>query len=238
MAKKEKVEALVDGGKASAAPPLGPALGPMGVNIGQVIAEINKKTDAFKGMKVPVTVLIDKETKEFSIEIGTPPTSQLIKKEINLQTASGMPNVQKMGNMSIQQAIKVAKMKQDSMQATSLKSAVKSVIGSANSLGVLVEGMSGREACTAIEEGKFEKEVKAGETETPKEKLAELKSQLEAIQKDFAKELDRRKAVAAAAKEEKPKEGEAGKEAAPAAAGAKPAAGAKAAPAEKKAGKK
>ena len=75
MAKKEKVEALVDGGKASAAPPLGPALGPMGVNIGQVIAEINKKTDAFKGMKVPVTVLIDKETKEFSIEIGTPPTS-------------------------------------------------------------------------------------------------------------------------------------------------------------------
>ncbi|MEK6816587.1 MAG: 50S ribosomal protein L11, partial [Nanoarchaeota archaeon] len=54
MAKKEKVEALVDGGKASAAPPLGPALGPMGVNIGQVIAEINKKTDAFKGMKVPV----------------------------------------------------------------------------------------------------------------------------------------------------------------------------------------
>ncbi|MFH0798128.1 MAG: hypothetical protein V1906_01815, partial [Candidatus Woesearchaeota archaeon] len=187
----------------------------------------------------PVTILVDKETKDFSIEIGTPPTSELIKKEINLQTAAGMPNIQKMGNMSIQQAIKIAKMKQEAMQATSLKSAVKTVTGSANSMGVLVEGMNGKEACTAIAEGKFDKEIKAEETETPKEKLAELKSQLEAIQKNFTKELDRRKAVAAAAKEEKPKEGEAGKEAAPAAAGAKPAAGAKAAaPAEKKAGKK
>ncbi len=69
------IEALIDGGKASAAPPLGPALGPMGVNIGQVIAEINKKTEHFKGMQVPVKVIVDKETKSFEITVGTPPAS-------------------------------------------------------------------------------------------------------------------------------------------------------------------
>ena len=72
---KEKVEVMVEGGKATAAPPLGPALGPMGVNIGQVIAKINEKTKAFAGMKVPVKVIIDKSTKAFDIEVGTGPTT-------------------------------------------------------------------------------------------------------------------------------------------------------------------
>ena len=72
---KETIEALVDGGKASAGPPLGPALGPKGVNIGQVIQAINKVTDIFKGMQVPVKVIIDTATKKFDIEVGTPPAS-------------------------------------------------------------------------------------------------------------------------------------------------------------------
>ena len=75
----EKVEALVEGGKASAGPPLGPALGPMGVNIGEVINQINEKTKDFKGMKVPVIVIID--GKNFKIKVGTPPISAMIKKE-------------------------------------------------------------------------------------------------------------------------------------------------------------
>ena len=74
----DTVEALVDGGKASAGPPLGPALGPKGVNIGQVIAEINRKTKAFDGMKVPVKILIN-DDKSFEIKVGTPPVSALIK---------------------------------------------------------------------------------------------------------------------------------------------------------------
>ena len=70
----EKVEVLIEGGKATAAPPLGPALGPMGVNIGEVVAQINTKTQDFKGMQVPVTVAINTDSKEFTISVGTPPT--------------------------------------------------------------------------------------------------------------------------------------------------------------------
>src|SRR3989344_4937513 len=81
----QTVESLIEGGKATAAPPLGPALGPTGVNIGQVVSEINKKTADMKGMQVPVKVTIDTATKQFTIEIGTPPAAALIKKEAGVE---------------------------------------------------------------------------------------------------------------------------------------------------------
>lgn len=209
---KEKIEALVEGGKATAAPPLGPALGPMGVNVGQVVAEINRKTEAFKGMKVPVKVMVDKSTKEFSVEVGTPPTSQLIKKELGLETGSGMPDKEFTGNVGIEQVIKVAKMKMDSLLVTDLKSAVKTVAGSCSSLGVLVEGMRGADTCKAIEEGRFDAEIKAGKTEVSAEKKAQLKAQLEAVQAEVKKRLEKLKAeeeAEAGEKKEEKKEGEA-----------------------------
>ena len=89
---KQTVDALINGGKASAAPPLGPALGPLGVNIGQVIAEINSKTAAFDGMQVPVSVEVDTDTKEFTISIGTPPASALIKQEAGIKKALALAN--------------------------------------------------------------------------------------------------------------------------------------------------
>ncbi|MEK6939213.1 MAG: 50S ribosomal protein L11, partial [Nanoarchaeota archaeon] len=82
---KQVVETMVEGGKATAAPPLGPALGPTGLNIGQVVMEINKKTADLKGMQVPVKVIVDTDTKTFTIEIGTPPASALIKKEAGIE---------------------------------------------------------------------------------------------------------------------------------------------------------
>src|SRR3989338_9280482 len=88
---KITVDVMVEGGKATAAPPLGPALGPTGVNIGLVIADINKKTAELKGMQVPVKVVVDQATKQFTIEIGTPPAAALIKKEAGIETASGNP---------------------------------------------------------------------------------------------------------------------------------------------------
>src|SRR5512137_764199 len=100
---KQTVEALVEGGKATAAPPLGPALGPLGVNIGKVVAEINKKTEAFKGMKVPVKVSVDTATKEFTISVVTPPAAQLIKTEAGLEKASGRPNTERVGDLRIEQ---------------------------------------------------------------------------------------------------------------------------------------
>ncbi|MBI3035213.1 50S ribosomal protein L11, partial [Candidatus Woesearchaeota archaeon] len=76
----QTVEALVEGGKATAAPPLGPALGPLGVNIGQIVSDINKKTSVFNGMQVPVKVIVNMDTKKFEISVGTPPASALILK--------------------------------------------------------------------------------------------------------------------------------------------------------------
>jgi len=194
---KETIESLVEGGKASAAPPLGPALGPLKVNIGQIVAEINKKTEAFKGMKVPIKVIVDTETKEFEIEVGTPPVSQLIKKELGLQKGSGIPNKDYVANMAIEQTIKVAKMKMDSLFVNSLKSAVKTVAGSCNAMGVLVEGVTGYEFNKSIETGKFDKELQSENTEVSEDKKKVLAEQLTNVKKQFVGELEK---IAAAQK--------------------------------------
>ena len=77
MGDKKTISALVSGGEANAGPPLGPALGPMGVNVLQVVNTINEKTKDFPGMKVPVKVEVDAETKKFTVEVGIPPTAAL-----------------------------------------------------------------------------------------------------------------------------------------------------------------
>ena len=75
MGEKKSISALVSGGEANAGPPLGPAMGPMGVNVLQVVNTINEKTKDFPGMKVPVKVEVDTETKKFTVEVGIPPTA-------------------------------------------------------------------------------------------------------------------------------------------------------------------
>jgi len=194
MSKKEKIDVMVEGGKATAAPPLGPALGPLKVNIGQVISEINKKTESFKGMKVPVKVIVDTESKEFEIQVGTPPVSQLIKKEIGVDTGSGTPHEHKVGNIAVEQAVKIAKMKRDAMIVNSLKSAVKSVIGSCHSLGVMVEGRPAKEIEKEIDKGKFDDIINNEVTEVSKEKQELLKLQLAKEQETYSALLAKRKA--------------------------------------------
>ena len=82
---EEIIEVLVEGGKASAGPPIGPALGPHGLNVVEVVNEINKLTKDFQGMKVPVKITIDPATKEFELRIGTPPASALIMEKASLE---------------------------------------------------------------------------------------------------------------------------------------------------------
>lgn len=157
---KEKVEVLIEGGKATAAPPLGPALGPLKVNIGQVVADINKKTADFKGMKVPVKVIVDKDTKEYTIEVGTPPASQLIKTEIKLAKGSGKPNVAHVGNMTLDQVKKIARMKFDSLLSNELKSAVNEIAGTCYSLGITVDKKPAREFIADVKAGKYDAQLK------------------------------------------------------------------------------
>ncbi len=150
------IESLVEGGKANAGPPLGPALGPMGINIGDVVNAINEKTKDFAGMQVPVKVIINSSDKSFRIEVGTPPVSALIKKELGIEKGSGSQATQKAGDFPMKGAVKVARMKQDNMLAKTVKAATKEVIGTCVSMGLLVEGMDPREAQKAIDEGKFD----------------------------------------------------------------------------------
>jgi len=174
---EQTIEQLVEGGKASAAPPLGPALGPMGVNIGEVVAEINKKTASFKGMQVPVKVIVNPETKEFRIEIGTPPVSALIKKEAGIEKGSGNPLVDKIADLKIEQVIKIAKMKEDAMLGKDNFAKVKEVCGTCNSMGVMVEGKQASEAIADINNGAFKEKIESGKTELSAEELKALEEE-------------------------------------------------------------
>ncbi len=151
----ETIEALVDAGQATAGPPLGPALGPLGINIKEVIDKINKETKVFEGMKVPVKVIVDAGKKTFTIEIGTPPTSSLIKKELNLEKGSSSSRTEKVGNLTIDQVKKIVKMKGKGILGKTTKEAVKEILGTCISMGITVENQDPRDIQRQIDEGTF-----------------------------------------------------------------------------------
>ncbi len=155
----ETVEALVDGGKASAGPPLGPALGPMGVNIGAIVQEINNKTKNFVGMKVPVKIIIDDKTKSFEITVGTPPTSALVLKELGIEKGGGSL-AEPCGDLTIDQAIKIAESKGDSLSGKTMKDKVLEVSGTCTSMVCNMDGVSAKEFAKRIREGKYDAKLK------------------------------------------------------------------------------
>ncbi len=184
---KQTVQSLVDGGKATAGPPLGPSLGPLGVNIGQVVAEINRKTASFKGMQVPVKVIVDTSTKEFEITIGTPPASALVKKEANVEKGSANPLLDKVADLRIEQIIKIAKMKEDSLLGKALKQKMKEIVGTCNSMGILVEGKPAVDTLKDIDAGAFDTEISQEKTELTEEELRELEEEKKRLAEDIAK---------------------------------------------------
>jgi large subunit ribosomal protein L11 len=156
MSEKKIVNALVSGGEASAGPPLGPALGPLGINILQVVNTINEKTKDFPGMKVPVKVEVDPETKKFSVEVGVPPTAALIFKESGINKGSGTAGTNFVGNISMQSVVKISKMKLDVSYAPDVKSIAKEIIGSCLSLGIKVEDKVAKELYADVSAGKYD----------------------------------------------------------------------------------
>jgi large subunit ribosomal protein L11 len=156
MGDKKTISALVNGGEASAGPPLGPALGPIGVNVLQVVNNINEKTKDFPGMKVPVKVEVDTTTKQFTVEVGVPPTAALIIKEAGVTKGSGTAGTNFAGNITMETAVKIAKMKIDSSYAHDIHGAVKEVIGSCLSIGMTIEGMPAKQIYSEISAGKYE----------------------------------------------------------------------------------
>ena len=156
MANKQTISSLVTGGEASAGPPLGPSLGPMGVNIMQVIDAINEKTKEFKGMKIPVTVSVDADTKKWEIEVGIPSASALLLKEAGIQKGSGTSGTEWIGEITADSIAKVANVKLESSYATSLKSVAKQIVGTCGSLGIKIDGKTPKEFTTEMNEGKWD----------------------------------------------------------------------------------
>lgn len=151
----EVVEVLVPGGKATAGPPLGPALGPLGINVKAVVDEINKKTGEFNGMQVPVKIEVD-DKKKFTVSVGVPPTTALIKKEAGIEKGASQPGSQTVGDLPLEAAVRIAKMKKNDMLSYDLKSAVKEVLGTCVSIGVTVNKQKPRELIRAIDAGEFD----------------------------------------------------------------------------------
>jgi large subunit ribosomal protein L11 len=156
------IEVLVPGGKASPGPPIGPALGPLGINIKAVVDDINAKTASYNGMQVPVKVIVD-DKKNVTLEIGIPPASALILIEAGLEKGSsgeaglekGLSSERTVGNISVAQAIKIAKMKRQSSLSYELKNTVKEILGTCLSMGVTVDEKPARDVQKAIDAGEY-----------------------------------------------------------------------------------
>ncbi|MBI4176988.1 MAG: 50S ribosomal protein L11 [Candidatus Aenigmarchaeota archaeon] len=160
MAKTEKMEFIIEGGKAAPTPALAQKLGPMKINIGAVMAKVNEKTKPFSGMQVPVKLEINVDTKDFEVSVGTPPVSAMIKKELKLEKGAkgeaAVKGKEIVGNLSIDKIIEITKGK----GFRDTKNGAKQVIGTCKSMGVTVEGEDPRKAIKRIDDGEFDAKFK------------------------------------------------------------------------------
>ena len=149
-----EVKIIVPGGKATPAPPLGPAIAPLGVNVSQVVAKINEKTKQFDGIEVPVKVRVNPD-KSFEIDVGSPAVAALIKKELGIEKGAGKRKEATCGDLKMEQVLKIAKMKKDSLLTKDEKSVVNQIIGTCVSVGCTIEGKDPKEVHKEIREGKI-----------------------------------------------------------------------------------
>ena len=155
---------LIEGGSASAGPPLGPSLAPIqGVDVNEIVNEINEATQDFEGMEVPVDVIVDEDTGEYEIEVGKPPTAVLIMDELGIEGGSGEPNENKVADMDFEMACKIARMKHTDLISLDLRGAVKEVIGTAQSMGVTVDGKEARQVQKEIGNGEYDDKLEEEE---------------------------------------------------------------------------
>lgn len=197
-----QIKLLVDAGGMKPGPALSQKLGPTGINVNQVIQKVNEATKKFEGMKVPVEVELDLATKTIEVKVSSPPVSGLLKKELGLEKGSGSPLKLKVGNLSIEQVISIAKTKSPNLLSRTIKSAVKEIVGTCVSLGILVENKPAKEIQFDIDAGKFDKEISQEKTETSedkKAKIAKFFAEVKAAQEKMLKQEEAAAAAAAAA---------------------------------------
>jgi large subunit ribosomal protein L11 len=150
------ISVLVVGGEANAGPPLGPALGPLGVNVMAIVKQINDLTKDYAGMRVPVKVNVDSESKQFDVEVGIPTASALIVKESGITKGSGTPKTAVAGDLSVEKLAKIASLKKQQSYGSTLKSVSKEIAGSCVSMGVTIEGKPATEFISEVDQGKWD----------------------------------------------------------------------------------
>jgi large subunit ribosomal protein L11 len=163
MGDNTTISTLVEGGSASAGPPLGPELGPLPTDVGEVVSKINEKTSEFEGQEVPVDVIVDEETGDFEVEVGKPPAAGLIKEEVGIESGAAEPNNEKVADMSFDQLCKVARMKASDLVAKDLHGAAKEIAGTAQSMGVQIDGKDAYDFQQEVSEGKYDDKIQAAE---------------------------------------------------------------------------
>jgi large subunit ribosomal protein L11 len=168
MAKKT-IRVMVEGGKATPGPPLGPTLSPLRVNVMEVVKAINEATKDFEGLTVPVEIIVDTATRKFEIKVGIPTTTALLLKEVGAKQPPGDPAHQKIGNLPIEKIIKIALIKKEQLTAKTLKAAVKTILGSARSIGITVDGKDPKIVQREIDEGLYDAILAKYEPEWEKE---------------------------------------------------------------------
>ncbi|BBL45309.1 50S ribosomal protein L11 [Nanobdella aerobiophila] len=157
---KETIELLIEGGNAKPGPNIGPKLSQLKLNVGEIINKVNEATKEFKGLQVPVKIIVDTETRKYEIEVGLPPTSSLLKKEAKVEVAKRVTGTEITGNITLEQVINVAKLKMKDLNTIDLKSAAKLVLGTALSLGFTVDGKNPKEVIKEVNENKYDNLMK------------------------------------------------------------------------------
>jgi len=178
------IKLLIDGGDMKPGPAVAQQLGPMGVNIGKVISDINTATKDFKGVKVPVELDINEKTKTFAVRVSSPPTSELLKKELKLEKGTADHKNSIVGNAAIEDIIKVTKIKYPNMLEKNLKNAVKSVLGTSKSIGILVENKDPSEVVAEVASGKYDKEINSELTVATTEKRNKINEYYASIKQE------------------------------------------------------
>ncbi|HTT35023.1 MAG TPA: 50S ribosomal protein L11 [Thermoplasmata archaeon] len=136
----DEVSVLVEGGKAVAGAQLGSALGPLGVNVGQVVQQINEQTKGFAGMRVPVVIRVDPATRQFTLIVGRPPVAALLLKEVGKESGSGKSKTETVGDVSLDQVRAIAEAKGTDLFGRTVDERMNQVIGTCVSMGITVGG--------------------------------------------------------------------------------------------------
>ncbi|HDI02218.1 MAG TPA: 50S ribosomal protein L11 [Ignisphaera sp.] len=168
MPRIKVIRAQVEGGKATTAPPLGPALADAGLNPSEVVDKINEITKSYQGFTVDVKIVVDLDTKSYRIEIGLPTTTSLLLKLAGASEPSGDPMHKKIGDLKLEDIIKVAILKKPELNAKSLKAAVKTILGSARSIGLTVDGKDPKDVVREINQGLYDELLRKYEEEWAK----------------------------------------------------------------------